>query len=192
MGSLNIPHATLIVNTASMIAACVMLFLVYRQTQKAQEWNRRKTSEETLNRLVMGEFYSLLNKLTTLYEWDPVNQQKDYVQITSELKNNKEDIKNIQITIRSILRILEAVCINIKHNMIDEEVCYDYMYSILINIYRKNIEFIKRERDMRNNPHVFEYVEYYAKKWEQKSMSSDYINNEQHKKRLFFNRKDKL
>lgn len=175
-----------------MMAACVMLFLVYKQTKKNQEWNRRKTSDETLNRLVMGEFYTLLNQLIIKYDWDPVNHQKTYTQIIKNIEPNDKKVKSIQVTIRSILRILETICINIKHNMIDEDICYDYMYSILINVYNKNIDFIKNERDVRNNPHVFEYVEYYAKKWESKCMSTDYVDNEQHKKRIFRNRKNKL
>jgi len=177
MNNLYISYITVIINALSMTAACVMLFFVYKQTQTNQEWNRRKTSEETLTKLVIDEFYTLLNKLTLEYDWDPVNQEKNYSQVMDGMKNDPKMIKHFQVTLRSLLRILETICINIKHNMIEEDICYDYMFSILINIYQKSHKFIQEEREIRNNPHVFEHLEHFAKKWEIRYTSSQRVDS---------------
>lgn len=175
-----------------MLSACIMLYLIYKQTQKSQEWNRRKSSEDTLNRLVMGEFYTLLNTLIIEYSWDPVNESKDYFIIIKELEKKPEKLISLEVTLRSILRILETICINIKHSMIDEDICYDYLFSILINIHKKNHGFILKERATRNNPHVFEHLEYYAKRWESKNIKEDYIDNKSYIKNILKNKKNKL
>ena len=175
-----------------MLAASIMLFLVYKQTYKNQEWNRRRTSEETLSRLVSGEFYSLLNKLTKEYNWNPANPQNNYSTVVELLNSNKEEIKTLDITVRSIFRILETICININHNIIDEDICHDYLFSILINTYFNNEKFIIKERKIRNNPHVFEHVEYFAKKWQQNNATSTISDTTYRRKKITENSKDKL
>ena len=46
-----------------------------------------------------------------------------------------------------------------------ESTCRDYIFSLLVTIYRGTMDFIEQERAKRNEPKIFEFVEKYARKW---------------------------
>jgi Domain of unknown function (DUF4760) len=76
-----------------------------------------------------------------------------------------EQLMHIDITLRNILRHLEVICINMKNRVIDEEICYDYLRSILTTFYTNCDTFITKERVRRREEAVFRNTEIYARKW---------------------------
>jgi hypothetical protein len=55
--------------------------------------------------------------------------------------------------------------INMKHDIIDERVCYEYLHSIVTTFYENCKDFIDKERVLRKEPRVFIELEQYAMKW---------------------------
>ena len=157
-----------VASVMTVIITVVSVIFFYKQLRQEHEWNLRKTSEENLNRLVIEDFSVLLNKLIRDFHWDISNSTQTYEEIRYSLEYPNE-LVDLDLTLRSIFRILETITINIKYGLIDEDICFDYLWSILINIHDKCQTFIKKERLARSENAVFENVEEYAIKWRERS-----------------------
>src|SRR5207248_6410514 len=64
--------------------------------------------------------------------WDAL-AHVPYAQRASEL--DEPELRKLDAVLRNVLRHLEVVCINMKHQIIDEKVCYEYLHSILTTFY---------------------------------------------------------
>ncbi|TMK30437.1 MAG: DUF4760 domain-containing protein, partial [Alphaproteobacteria bacterium] len=135
---------------------------VLMQMQSADKWNKKKTSEELLTQIMTGEFPKLMDSLLLEYNWDAL-AHVPYAQRASEL--DEPELRKLDAVLRNVLRHLEVVCINMKHQIIDEKVCYEYLHSILTTFYETCSDFIAKERTRRQEPRVFIELEEYAKKW---------------------------
>ncbi len=58
------------------------------------------------------------------------------------------------------------MCVAIKHNIADEDIFQDLLRDRVIALYRLFRQYIEYTRQKRGSSHVFENLEYYAKKWE--------------------------
>jgi len=154
-------NAGLIVTALSMLGG-VLGFVVLMQMQSADKWNKKKTSEELLTQIMTGEFPKLMDSLLLEYDWDVLAHVR-YAQKASNLQ--EPELRKLEVALRNVLRHLEVVCINMKHQIIDERVCYEYLHSILTTFYETCADFIAKERARRKEPRVFIELEEYAKKW---------------------------
>ena len=157
-------NTSLIVSAFSMLGGVIgffiTTFLVLRQIKENQNWNRKKTSEEMLIQRMTGEFPKLMDTLSLEYGWHVL----EHVPYTSLTLAN-EDLLKVDIVLRNVLRHLEVICINMKHEIIDEGVCHEYLQSILKTFYQMSQGFIERERKLRKEPKIFHELEQYAKRW---------------------------
>jgi len=140
----------------------ISTFFVIMQMRDTQKWNTKKTSEELLTKIMTGEFPQLMDRLYIDYDWD-ILAHVPYAERVAHI--DEKQLRQLDATLRNILRTLEVVCINMKHKIIDEGVCYEYMHSILTTFYLNSEMFIAKERDRRREPRVFLELEDYAKKW---------------------------
>lgn len=138
--------------------------MLYWQIRFNQKWNRTKTSEEVLSNLVQGDFVSKIDSLENEFGWNPLSDNLDYSDALQRV--GEKDKARFNSLVRNIFRTLEVICIKIHHGVIDEEICKDYLISILINFYSKSKSFIDSERKIRKESRVFEFVEYYAQEWQ--------------------------
>jgi len=159
-------NAGLMVTAVSMLGGVlgfvISTFFVLMQMQSADKWNKKKTSEELLTQIMTGEFPKLMDSLLLEYNWDAL-AHVPYAQRASEL--DEPELRKLDAVLRNVLRHLEVVCINMKHQIIDEKVCYEYLHSILTTFYETCSDFIAKERTRRQEPRVFIELEEYAKKW---------------------------
>jgi hypothetical protein len=178
---------------ASSIATCITVILISiqlqqerKQNRQEHEWNRRKTSEENLNSLVIHDFDKLLKKLAVDFDWDitdKVNDPKNYKQVRDDIlkSGDKQKLVDLDLTLITIFRILEVISINMKHDIAYEDICKDYLFSLLVTLYKKCEDFVEQQRSKRDEPAVFINVEYYAREWNKSLLISS--NNKFHKKK---------
>lgn len=97
------------------------------------------------------------------FGWD-ILSHTHYDSVVAKV-DNAPGLLELEITLRNILRHLEVICINMKNRVIDEEICFDYLRSILTTFYINCDSFILKERQRRREEQVFRNTEVYARKW---------------------------
>lgn len=151
------------ISAIGIVLAAVSVWTALTEMRQNHKWNRDKASEETLSRLVLGEFPETLDRLLAEFKWDPITDERSYEQMAGNLV--EEDRQELNRVLRRLLRILETVFIHVKHGILNEEVCYDYLASIVPNLYCKALPFIERERAQRGDRRVFENFTDYGARW---------------------------
>lgn len=151
------------ISAAGLVVTAVSAGVALVELRQNQDWNRRKASEETLSKLVLGEFPESLDQLVSKFKWDPVADSKNYDEIIKGL--NEDEQFELNRLLRRLLRIIETLFIHVKHGILSEEICYDYLASIVPNLYQKCGHFIDNERHARGDQRVFENFSRYAQIW---------------------------
>ena len=151
------------ISAVGLVVTAMSLLIALVQFRQSQNWNRRKASEETLSKLVLGEFPESLDQLVKQFRWDPVTDSEKYSEIKHQL--NQDELSELNRLLRRLLRILETLFIHVKHDILSEEICYDYLASIVPNLYQKCDKFIEEERHARSDQRVFENFSKYAHIW---------------------------
>ena len=103
-----------------------------------------------------------MDNLTRKFNWN-VLEYELYDSAISRLQ--PQEIEELNITLRNVCRHLEVICINMKHEIIEEDMCYDYLRSILTTFYFTCVPFFDEERRARREPAVFIEFEQYAERW---------------------------
>lgn len=158
-GSMLSGMATILV----VLVAYSQLSKLSQQMREAHEWNRRKTSQEVLNVLVFGEFPSLRNMVESELGCNIPDHAETYEKKKGSLLDS--DKAKLDDALRQILNILETIAVNIKHNIIDEDICYDYLGWIMVEYHRWSMPFIEERRTKAGDPRVLFDLSEYAKKW---------------------------
>ena len=151
------------ISAVGLIVTAVSAWVALTELRQNQNWNRRKASEETLSKLVLGEFPESLDQLVSRFKWDPIADSKNYDEIIRGF--NEDQQFELNRLLRRLLRILETLFIHVKHGILSEEICYDYLASIVTNLYQKCGQFIENERHARGDERVFENFSRYAHIW---------------------------
>ena len=155
-------YTTFVSMLGGVAAFAISTWFVVMQMRDTQRWNIRKTSEEMLTSVITGDFPRLMDRLVLEFNWD-ILSHTNYDAIVARV--TPAQLAEIDVTLRNVLRHLEVVCINMKNRIIDEEICFDYLRSILTTFYINCDTFIAKERDRRKEEHIFTNTERYARKW---------------------------
>jgi len=135
---------TIVVSSVGVIASAILVLkqitLMTRQMQVTYDWNVRKTSQEALRDLISGEFPKWRDKIESEFSCRIPDPKENYESKTSDLAPEK--IKELNFVLGRLLNMLEVVCINIKNNVVDEDIIYDYLGVILIEYRRWSEPFI--------------------------------------------------
>ena len=143
--------------------AGVSILLVFYQIRKNLNWNKKKCAEEALTRFSSGDLFKDVQILESEFEWLILKENRKYEDVIQALEDEK--IQELDNVLKEIFRYFETVTIKIKHDVIDEDVCFDYLFSILTNFHIKCDKFVEKEREARNEPCVYEHVTFYGEKW---------------------------
>ncbi|SHH33993.1 protein of unknown function [Chryseobacterium oranimense] len=127
----------------TLIVVIISARIAYNTLKKSHEWNRRKSTQEVLRDLVLGDYpkYSkvlLDNGIKVFLKTETYSNSLDAI-----ADDKKEEIINAT---KSIFNLFEFIAINIKNNSIDEDICYDYLGWMYTAYYNWGIEYIKTER----------------------------------------------
>lgn len=155
-----------------LIVGSVSALIALRGQKRNHDWNRRKTSEETLSRLVEGGFTDMLDEVEKKFSWHIIGDDVSFEEVSKSMECARK--KELEQYMRKILRILETISIHMKHGIIDEDICYEYLASIGPEIYKKSAHFIESEREVRNEPRVFKVYEDTMLRWVER-------NHQEHK-----------
>ena len=148
-------------------------WIALTEMRQNHKWNQNKASEETLSRLVLGEFPESLDRLVSAFKWDPIGESRQYADVIKDMSD--DDVFELNRLLRRLFRILETVFIHVKHGILSEVVCYDYLASIVPNMYRKCGAFIEGERQRRGDQRVFENFTRYANLWHERNKRAGVI-----------------
>ena len=148
------------------IGGLVSVFIALVGLKRERAWNRRKNAEEILSRLVNDQFGKLLVKIEEDFGWSIVNDKRPYEDVVQDMQEG--DIKKLDSLLRQVLRMLETVGIYVKHGLVDDDMCYDYLASIGPKIQERCWSFIERERELRAESRVFEVFSEAVKRWQAK------------------------
>lgn len=148
----------------------VSVYFLYKQIKTNHEWNRRKTSQELLNSLTLGEFPTELSririKVKTKLGCDMQDRSKNYSHLKQCL--SEEEIAEISTSIIKVINVLETIAINIKNSIVEEDICYNFSYTFFIDYYYWAKPYIYECRKREDNEFILAEYEYYALKWEKR------------------------
>lgn len=151
------------INVISAIATSIAAFLIFWQIRSDRRWDRMLASHEILNQFVSGEIENALEYIEVELGWDILHESRKYHQVAEALQHDEIDI--LDRYLRRLFRRFEAICISMDNKIIKEEICKEYIFSILVTLYKNCDHFVERERQRRSEPKIFEFVEVYARKW---------------------------
>ena len=151
---------------AAVWVAYSQLSKVSQQMQETHEWNRRKTSQEVLHVLVFGEFPTLRNTVESELGCNIPDPKETYETKISTL--TEEDKIKLDNALLKILNVLENIGINIKHNIIDDDICYDYLGWIMVEYHRWSFLFIDIRRKTAGDPRVLIGFSECAVRWQER------------------------
>lgn len=69
------------ISAAGLAVTAASAWVALTELRQNQNWNRRKASEETLSKLILGEFSESLDQLVAKFKWDPIADSKNYDEI---------------------------------------------------------------------------------------------------------------
>ena len=141
----------------------VSIFLAYVQIRATLSWNKKKTAEEALTQIISGGTLKQFDLIANEYNWNLLTDDRIYSNIISDMSADR--VRRLDGALLEILRQLETVAIKIDHEVYDESICFDYLFSIVINVHIKCIPYIDKIRQERKEKRLFEHVEKYARKW---------------------------
>ncbi len=152
-----------VIDVLATIFAGISILLVCYQIRENLKWNRKKCAEEALTRFISGDFFKYVDRLESQFGWSILKESNKYEDVIKDLQNDKrQELDNI---LKDVFRYFETVTIKIEHKVIDEEVCFDYLFSVLTSFHLKCESFVKKVREARKEPRIFEHVTFYGDKW---------------------------
>ncbi len=143
------------------------LAVLEKQLKDTQIWSKKKSSQEALDKLVLGHFPDLRSKLEFELGCDISDKKLTYGKVIKNIDVEKK--QKIDETLIKILNILEVICLNIDSKILDEDICYEYLGWILIEYRRWSNEFIETRRKKANTNKVLELLDKYADRWKSKT-----------------------
>jgi hypothetical protein len=149
------------ISLVSAIGTVMAAFLIYFQIKSFEAWNRKQSSHQILNDFVSGTIEDTLEALESKFSWDVLHDKRTY----RDVAGTTQDLTELDQLLRRLLRRFEAICISMDHKIVQESICRDYIFSLLLTIYNATVAFIEDERAKRNEPRNFEFLERYARKW---------------------------
>ncbi|GEM_PF-2397309 len=162
----------LIISTVSILIAGISLFFAWRKLTETHEWNRRKSTDDALRFLVSGDYQKLTDEFHKIIPFEEWTKTDTTYQDICQTLNDEE---RILITKYSwdLLNIFEALCIGIKNNILDEDICYDYLAFILPRFFHWSQHFIQERRTISGELRLYLELETIANKWSKRKKEQD-------------------
>jgi hypothetical protein len=107
---------------------------------KFHDWNRRKSTQEILKDLALGD-YPKFSKILSAKQIVIFDKKRNYFSDLEKL--TIEATADVTFATKNIANIFEFLAINIKNNTIDDDFCYDYIGFMYIEFYRWCKDYIE-------------------------------------------------
>jgi hypothetical protein len=158
----------LIITTVASLATSVSAVLIYVQIKNNNEWNRRKSTFDILDKSTTGLFsilFAKIKNLNTRYTKNEIQDRNHNYLNLYDLVSENEKIELIS-DIKQLLNIIENICISMKNDIIDEDITYNMLYTFFIDFYYWTKPYISDRRKIESNDAIFSEYEFYAINWE--------------------------
>lgn len=150
-----------------LIAALLLLsgigVRIYREIRAFRMWERKRYAQEFLNTFVTGEFPILREKLEKIQDCRVGDPDDSYAGKAKTY--SRERIDEIDTQLKKILNIFEGLCINIRYDIVDEDLSYDYLGWLIVAYHRWSATYIENLRSRANDNLIYVHFSDYAKKW---------------------------
>ncbi len=174
MDTILLSQISIIISSIGTLIVGITAFFLWWQIKSNHEWNRRKSTQDTLDKLVIGEFPEFRKKLEVDYKCKIWDKDEDYNKFTLSL--SEETKMEIDSYLQRILNVFEIISINIKNNVIDDEICHDYLGWLYTEYYRWSKPFIEERRRRADDLRVLLNFTNCAENWKEK-MEQDKKNS---------------
>jgi hypothetical protein len=146
-----------------LLALTASVWLMWRELQRHRLWSRNRFAQEYLNTFVTGEFPILREKFEKIQECQIWNKEDSYALKCETFSQDRLD--TIDPMLKKILNIFEGMCINIEVDVLDDEICYNYLGWLLVAYHRWSLEYIQSLRNRAGDDRLYYHLERYAIKW---------------------------
>lgn len=150
----------------NLVVISISAFFVWLTLSNTNRWNRKKGSQEILERFTSGEIPELNKKIRMDFNCKVYDKNHDYTTFIQNLSPNKVD--EFDDILLRILNIFEVIAINMKNSIIIENVCFDYLGWFYTEYYRFSKPLIDQKRIAANDKRVLGNFERYAIRWQKK------------------------
>ena len=116
MDPIKLSIISIIISSVGTLIVGITAIILWLQLKTNHEWNRRKATQETLDKLVVGEFPELRRKLEVELKCSIWDGGQDYKSCITNL--SEETSRQFDGYLSRILNIFETVGINIKNNIL--------------------------------------------------------------------------
>lgn len=153
-----------------LVIASGSLFVQTWSVVTTNEWNRKKSSHDTLLDVVgIERFQELNNEFRKIVPpKDFGDRSRTYSDLMSRSDLTDEQKKEIDQTLWNILGILEALAINVNNKTLDEDIAYDYLVRYVTRYHACGKPFIDLKRKEVGEEKLFERLEGLASKWDER------------------------
>ncbi len=154
--------------TISLIIAIFQLQFLRKQMKSQHDWNRRITGIEFAVFVdpAVREINVKLEKHLHIWSRSPGEISLSEIQ-----KLASQEYPEIMVDLQFVLGSFLKTTSGIKHGVADERICRDLRGGLLVHYYRFFCRFIEDLRKIRGDQSIYESLEFYAKKWDQNTVS---------------------
>jgi len=151
-----------IIQIFGFIAVVVSVFLAYLQIRKTHEWNRRKTSFDVSFNVASGEIKTIRTRLLLEYGVDLTDPASTYERAIAGL--DQKTLHAFHNEIDALFNCLESIFLGIKHHILDEDICYEYLSWVVVSFWRWGATYICRVRKL--DPTLWMEYGHFAGQWQ--------------------------
>jgi hypothetical protein len=157
------------INVLTLVVLVISVWLLRSQISKGHEWNRRIAAQDLTNQMIRGEVLDVRQRLDQYCNfYDPLHNYSVCV--------NDDNKNELDFLLKIFLSYFEGVALGIKHNIYDEDIVYEYLGSIIPEVYRWSEGYVRDFRNKAGDDTIFLELTDLAKKWQ--------IKNEDLKKKV--------
>lgn len=146
-----------------LLGLTVGVWQVWRELRRHRIWDRQRFAQQYLNSFVTGEFPLLREKFEKIQECQIWNEDDSYALKCGAFSQDRID--TIEPMLKKILNIFEGLCVNIEYDILDEDICYNYLGWMLVAYHRWSLDYIEGLRDRTGDPLIYIHLERYALSW---------------------------
>ncbi|MBU4446277.1 DUF4760 domain-containing protein [bacterium] len=124
---MTIQLAILIISGMTLVVIAISTSLLYYQIKSFHEWNRRKETNDFLANIGYGKLAEVRERLRIYV--NPYTPDQNYATVIQSLPE-KEALK-LRSDVLTLLNSFEQVALGIKSNILDEQISYDCLGTMI-------------------------------------------------------------
>lgn len=127
----------------AVIASAAYIAIV--EVHRNQEWRRREASQDLLYYITFGELKQLRDEVEEQYEIEFWNPDQNFEDVASKLPDQERE--NFRFKVKRLLNCFEVMAIGIKNGVLDDEICYDSVWPVVVGYTRWAEPLLQDVRD---------------------------------------------